>query len=104
MPIAGPIQIDHNDAIVADVDAAVVASAGLRLLGWNALATVTGSFRIKNAATGAGGTRLASSGAVAGTSIGEWYGPRGLPAPNGLSIDWILGTWDIELYFLDEEA
>ena len=104
MPIAGPLLVDNNDAIVADVDAAVAASVGLRLIGWNALATVTGSFRIKNAATGAAGTRLASGGAVAGESIGEWYGPKGLPAPDGLSIDWILGTWDIDLYYLDEEA
>lgn len=104
MAIAGPLLVDNNDAIVADVDPAVAASAGLRLIGWNALAIVTGSFRIKNSATGAGGTRLASGGAVAGESIGEWYGPKGLPAPDGLSIDWILGTWDIDLYYLDEEA
>ena len=104
MSIAGPILVNSNDAIVANVDAAVAASAGLRLIGWNALATVTGSFRIKNSATGAGGARLVSAGAVAGESIGEWYGPKGLPATDGLSIDWILGTWDIDLYYLDEEA
>ena len=104
MPIAGIPVVQNNSAIVADVDAAVAASVGLRLIGWNALATVTGSFRIKNAATGAAGTRLASGGALAGESIGEWYGPQGLPAPDGLSIDYILGTWDIELYHLDEEA
>ena len=101
MPVANVNKVQVNAAIVADVDAGVPASTNLRLMGWNARATVAGNFKIKNSATGAAGTILATVALALDEHKFAWFGPKGLDASDGLSIDWVVGTHDIELYYDD---
>ena len=96
------VLVDPNTAVAADVDAAVAAVAGLRLIGWAAKESdgtpAVATFDIKNAATGAAGAVLVPVELSANESTREWYGPEGIPADDGLSIDHIAGTFDIYLY------
>lgn len=98
---------DANAAVTADVDAAVAASAGLRLVGWSiresksSAAVATG--RITNGATGASGTVVANIELAADTSQTFWLGSGGIACPNGISVDWIAGEFDITLYYIDTE-
>lgn len=95
--------IDVNDAITADVDAAVAATPGLRLMGFasreSAATAAVATFRLVHGATVAGGTTLYPVELSAGESRGEWFGPDGIAVPNGVSIDWIAGTVDVVLFY-----
>ena len=95
--------VDVNTAIVADVDAAVVAAAGLRLVGFaareSAAVAATATFIIVHGATGAGGTQVVPVELISNESTSAWFGPEGIACPNGISIDWIVGTVDVDLFF-----
>jgi hypothetical protein len=56
------------------------------------------SGNIKNAATGAAGTVLVPFTLAASDSKGAWYGPNGLDAADGISLDWIEGTLDLVVF------
>lgn len=96
--------VDVNDALVADVDAAVAAATGLRLMGFacresHATVPVVATFKIVHGATVGGGTVMIPVELAASESKGPfWFGPDGLDAVNGLSIDWVVGTVDVELF------
>ena len=47
---------------------------------------------------GAAAGKIAEIGMVANDSKFAWYGPHGIPAALGLSIDWIDGEFDVILY------
>lgn len=89
-----------NTAITADVNAAVAAASNLRLLGFAARETAgaTASFKIIHGATVGGGTMLYPVNLTASQSMSEWFWP-GLNAANGLSIDMISGTVDLDLFY-----
>lgn len=95
--------VDVNAAVVADVDAAVAAAAGRRLVGFacreSAAAAAAATFRIMHGATVAGGTEMAPVELAANESKIAWFWP-GLKADNGLSVDWIAGTFDIDLFYI----
>jgi len=93
--------VDVNAGIIADVDAAVAAATGLRLMGYSAreTAAAAATFEIVNGATGAAGTTLVSVNLAASTSETIWFGDAGLDAESGLSIDDGTGTYDIALYY-----
>lgn len=94
--------IDVNDAIAADVDAAVAAATGLRLMGFasreSAGVAAVATFRLVHGATVAGGTTLYPVELSASESRGEWFGPDGIAVPDGISIDVIAGTVDVTLF------
>ena len=97
-----PAKVIVNAGITTDQEAIVAAQIGLVLMGWNiresgapAVATV----RILNGATVAAGTSLATIELAGDQSAGEWYGPGGLDSPNGLSIEVIAGTVDVDTYY-----
>ena len=98
---APAVQVDVNSAVVADVDAAVGAATGLRLIGFSARETAgaTAQFHVVNGATGAAGTKITRVNLAANESAREWWWP-GIDAASGISIDWVSGTIDIELYHL----
>lgn len=103
MPDLGDaVLTDVNDLITADVDAAVAAATGLRLMGWaareSAAVPAIASFQIVNGATGAAGTTLVPVALPASGGDGDWYGPQGLDAAGGISIDFDAGRFDIALY------
>lgn len=95
--------VDVNSAIVADVDAAVAAQAGLRLVGFacreSAATAAVATFIIVHGATGAAGTAVVPVELAADGSTREWFGPDGIACPNGISIDWIAGTVDVHLFY-----
>ena len=101
--LASAIQHDENNAVDADVDAAVAAAVGLRLMGYSAREAdgtpAAASFNIKHAATGAAGTVLACVELEASKGDHMWFGPQGLDAADGISIDDIGGTYDVTLYY-----
>lgn len=92
---------DVNAGVTADVEPAVAAATGLRLVGFMARETdgtpdvATG--RIMNGATVAGGSEILGFELAANESQFFWFWP-GIAAENGLSIDHIAGTFDIVLY------
>lgn len=101
MGIAAEIQVDANAAIAADVDAAVAAATGLRLIGWAARETAgaAAGAKIVHGATGAGGTLVVPISLAANTSATGWYGPEGIAMASGISIDHIAGTLDVALFY-----
>ena len=94
-----------NLAIGADVDAAVAAVAGLRLLGYSvreshgtaAIATLS----IVNGATGAAAGKIVFIELAANKSETVWFGPQGIACPLGLSVDWVAGLADLTLHYID---
>ena len=95
------ILIDVNAAVGADVDAAVAASAGLRLIGWAARETAGAAAHAKivHGATGAAGTLVVPISLAANSCATGWYGSEGVPMANGISIDWIDGGLDVTLFY-----
>lgn len=98
-----PASVDVNALIVADVDAAVAATAGLRLMGYSAkesaAAPAATTAIIVHGATGAGGTAVINLNLALSTSQTQWFGPDGIACPNGISIDWLTGRLDVELFY-----
>ena len=101
--IFGPASADFNAAVAADVDAAVAAATGLRLMGYSsiesALVPAVARLRIIHGATAAGGVPIIDISLLAGGAANEWLGPDGIAIPNGLSIDQVSGTFDISLFY-----
>lgn len=91
-----------NTAIAADVDAAVAAAAGLRLVGFaareSASTAAAATFIIVHGATAAG-TKLIPVELAADQSTRDFFGPDGIACPDGISIDWIAGTVDVNLFY-----
>ena len=92
-----PTLVYHNAAVAADVDEAVGADSNLVLLGYT-YAETTGTpavfeFMIVNGATGAAAGKVASAGGrVSG-------GERGIPCPLGISVDFVVGTINLTIYY-----
>tara|TARA_Y100000310_G_C20407441_1_gene680319 strand:+ start:291 stop:629 length:339 start_codon:yes stop_codon:yes gene_type:complete len=93
--------VDVNAGITADVEPAVAAASGLRYLGLSiresdgtpAVATV----KIYNGATVAGGTEIDIVELAANGSDEHWFWP-GIDAADGISIEVIAGTVDVNVY------
>jgi hypothetical protein len=90
-------------AVVADSNATVAAAIGLRLIGYSIKETAgvpaatTG--RIMHGATVAGGTSVINFNLALSTSDTKWFGPDGIACPNGISVDWLTGQFDITLFY-----
>jgi len=102
--IGSAVSVDVNSAAGADVDAAVAATTGLRLMGFSsresAGSAAVAAFNIKHSATGGAGAQLVSVELAANASTTEWFGPQGLDcAANGLSIEVVAGTVDCTLFY-----
>jgi len=93
-------EVDVNDALVADADLAVAAAPGLRYLGFSCKESdgtpAVATFRILRGDI-ATGTVLDTVELAANESAREWYGPEGFNSPEGISIDWIVGTVDVHI-------
>lgn len=87
---------------VADVDAMVAASEGLRLVGVEFVEEAAGTFEfyIVEGATGAAGTKKKLYKGAAGASGREWTWP-GLDFSGGISIDWVSGDVTIALHTIN---
>jgi len=94
--------VDVNATITADVDAAVAAQAGLRLVGFSTKETAgtpaAATAVIVNGATGAAGTAVAYINLAASGSNTVWLGD-GVDCSSGISIDWLTGQLDVALFY-----
>lgn len=95
--------VDVNAAVTADVDAAVAAATGLRLVGYScresAVSPAVATFAIVNGATGAGGTGVVYVELAANASETVWFGDSGIDCASGISVDHIAGTVDVNLFY-----
>lgn len=102
-PATTTVSPDVNAGIIVDVEPAVAAAANLVLMGYSCresdAVAGTATFRILHGATVAAGTELVAVELAADKSEVKWFGPRGIACPNGLTIDHILGTVDVTLYY-----
>lgn len=94
---------DINAGISADVEPAVAAAAGLRLMGYSARESAgtpaVATFNIIVGATVAGGSAIWTVELAADASDHEWFPPAGIDAAAGLSIEVVAGTVDVILYY-----
>lgn len=95
--------VDANNAITANVDAAVPASSGLRLVGFaareSAVVAVAATFMIINGATGATDSVVVPVELAAGASTMGYFGPDGIACIAGISIRMVAGTADVSLFY-----
>jgi len=86
-----------SSAVGADVDAMVAAQAGLRLCGISCKETAAAAavFVVKHAATGATGVAVQYVTLAANGTATFWYGSDGVNCTNGISIDYVSGTFDV---------
>ncbi len=93
----------ENNAITADVDAAVGGEIGLVLMGFAAResgsSAAVATFRIMRGPTVTEGTVLLPIELSANQSTGDWFGPEGINAEGGLTIDRIAGEFDVTLFY-----
>jgi len=84
-------------AVGADVDALVATAAGTRLCGLSCQETAAGAavFVVKHAATGATGTAVWYVTLAANSSGSWWFGSDGIACPDGVSIDYGSGTFNV---------
>lgn len=99
------VSYDVNAGIAADVEPAVVAATGLRLMGYaaresHATTPAAAAVNIVHGATVAGGDAIVPVELAADSSKSEWFGPQGIDVEDGISIEVVAGTVDVVLYFM----
>ena len=106
MALGDAASYDVNTGVTGDVDAAVAAAAGLRLMGWSARESdgtpAAASFNIVHGATGDGGDQIIPVELAANGIAHQWYGPQGIAVANGISTNHVAGTYDLTLFYLSE--
>lgn len=98
MAVQGDISYDLNAGKSADVDAAVAAAAGLRLMGYAARSAAGAVFEIVHGATADAGDAIIPVGLAAAVGETRWLG-EGIPVPNGISLNRASGTFDCTLFY-----
>ena len=100
---AEPVLYDLNAAVAADVDAAVESDAGLVLMGFFASESdgtpAAATVEIVNGEDASAGDAVIPVELSASQSTREWFGPRGIAFPQGISIDYAAGTFDCTLLY-----
>ena len=103
LQVLSAASVDVNAAVTADVDAAVAAATGLRLMGYSVResksAAAVATAAIVNGATGAGGTSVVHIELAANSSETVFFGDYGIDCSSGISVDWIAGEVDINLFY-----
>ena len=94
---------DLNAAVTADVDAAIAAATGLRLMGYaireNAGSAAVATVRIVHGAVAATGDAVIPIELAANGSETKWFGDTGIAFPNGISIEHIAGSVECTLFY-----
>jgi hypothetical protein len=97
------IEYDLNAATAADVDNAVPASTGLRLMGFfareSAGSAAVATFEIVNGEDASAGDGVVPVELSANQSTREWFGPHGIAFPRGISLDHLAGTFDCTILY-----
>lgn len=94
-------------AVASNVNAAVAATKGLRLMGYTLHEASGGpapvEMHLVNGATVAGGTPVSVAKVPVDGSDKAWFGPNGVDCRNGISIEAVAGSMDIVIYYKTEE-
>ena len=94
---------DENLAITGDVEPAVVGTTGLVFMGFaareSASSAAVATFRIMAGNDVANGKVLIPVELSANQSTSDWFGPDGIEARDGLTIDFIAGEFDVTLFY-----
>jgi hypothetical protein len=98
MAVIADVSYDLNAGKSADVDAAVAAAAGLRLVGWVARSTAGATLEIVHGATADGGAAVVPI-ELPATGMSSGWLAEGIPMPNGISINRSAGTFDCTLFY-----
>jgi hypothetical protein len=103
--LSGGASYDLNAGITADVEPAVAAVSGKRLVlvGYScresAGSPAVAALNIVNGAAVSGGDAIIPIELAANGSEMKWFGPEGIATPDGLSIEVVAGTVDITLFY-----
>lgn len=89
--------------LTAADDASISADPNLRLMGYsvreNKAVAATAAGAVMHGATVAGGAPVSYFELAADSSADRWYGPDGIACPNGVSVAWDSGEFDIVLFY-----
>jgi hypothetical protein len=105
MPVASEVVTDVNEGVTADVEPAVAAAAGLRLVGYSFRESdgtpAVAAFNIVHGATVAAGTISIPVEMAANASDFKWFADGGgIPMESGITIEHVAGTFDLYLYYI----
>lgn len=93
--------VNAGASITSDINGAFPATPGLRLFGYSAAEDAAvpaqASFRIMHGATVAGGVQVEPVTLSALESTSDYWGPEGVDVSNGISVDWISGSFKLSL-------
>lgn len=100
MAILNDVAYDLNAGIAADVEPAVAAAAGLRLMGYAARETAgaVANVNIVHGAAVSGGAKVVPIEFVADSSRSQWFGD-GIPMASGITIEVVAGAVDVTLFY-----
>jgi hypothetical protein len=98
-----PAKAASSATVTADVNALVGATLGLRIMGWSCKETAgvpaAATFRIMNGETVGAGTVVANVNLALSSSQTVWL-DNGVECPNGITIDFLTGQFDVTVYFM----
>lgn len=78
-------------------EAGVAAAAGLRLMGYSIAERAASAATVDICHGGAAGTIIQYENLAASASAARWFGPQGLPVPNGVWIERVSGNTAVVL-------
>jgi len=97
-------QFSSFTAVGADVTPALPADPHLKLTGYSCSSiTTVGSFRLTHGANGEGDPIITQVELEVDGSKSQWFGECGISCPDGVSIDRIVGTPNIFLYYKSQD-
>lgn len=91
--------VNNGLSVTADQNAVLPATDDLRLFGYSVMEDAGGpaSFRIMRGLTAAGGIQVELVSLAAGESTADYWGPDGTAVDEGVSVDWISGSFRLSL-------
>jgi len=94
--ISGPFTFTTKAAATAD-EAGVAAATGLRLMGYSIAERAASAASVDISHGAAAGTIIQYENLAASGSVARWFGPQGIPVPNGVWIERISGNTAVTL-------
>lgn len=94
--ISGNYTYTTKTAATTD-EAGVAAAHGLRLMGYSIAERAAGAATVDICHGAAAGTIVQYENLAASSSVARWFGPQGLPVPNGVWIERVSGNTAVVL-------
>jgi hypothetical protein len=94
--IVGNYTITNKVAATTD-EAGVAAAAGLRLMGYSIAERAASAATVDMTHGAAAGTVINYENIAASSSVARWFGPQGIPVPNGVWIERVSGNTAVSI-------